>query len=102
MKTRVFVTLKPDVLDPQGKAIEGALHRLGYTAAHGVRVGKVIEMNLDMPDAQLAKKQQQAPSRGGRPVTYRDGTGQRRQMVQIGNTRIAVNQPYRIRTGYEK
>jgi phosphoribosylformylglycinamidine synthase len=47
MKATVTVTLKNGVLDPQGKAVEGALHSLGF-AANDVRVGKLIE--LDLPD----------------------------------------------------
>ncbi|HET6372366.1 MAG TPA: phosphoribosylformylglycinamidine synthase subunit PurS [Candidatus Polarisedimenticolia bacterium] len=46
MKARIFVTLKPAVLDPQGKAVRGALHSLGYTEAADVRVGKLIELDL--------------------------------------------------------
>ncbi|MEO1657445.1 MAG: phosphoribosylformylglycinamidine synthase subunit PurS [Pseudomonadota bacterium] len=49
MKVRVFVTLKNGVLDPQGKAIEGALHGLGFDGAQNVRQGKMIE--LDITDA---------------------------------------------------
>ncbi len=49
MKVRVFVTLKNGVLDPQGKAIEGALHGLGFEGAQNVRQGKMIE--LDITDA---------------------------------------------------
>jgi phosphoribosylformylglycinamidine synthase PurS subunit len=46
MKAVVFVTLKPSVLDPQGKAVAGALHSLGYKEAEDVRVGKMIEVKL--------------------------------------------------------
>ena len=46
MKARVFVTLKPGVLDPQGKAIEGALRGLGFDGVSGVRQGKMIELDL--------------------------------------------------------
>ncbi len=46
MKARIYVTLKPSVLDPQGKAVRGALHSLGYTEAEDVRVGKFIEVAL--------------------------------------------------------
>ncbi len=48
MKAIVTVTLKKGVLDPQGKAIEGALNSLGYPGAANVHVGKVI--TLDLPD----------------------------------------------------
>jgi phosphoribosylformylglycinamidine synthase len=46
MKVKVTITLRPGVLDPQGKAIEGALAGLGFVGASGVRQGKVIELTL--------------------------------------------------------
>ncbi|MFN3960449.1 MAG: phosphoribosylformylglycinamidine synthase subunit PurS [Parvularculaceae bacterium] len=46
MKAKVTITLKSGVLDPQGKAIEGALAGLGFDGASDVRQGKVIEMTL--------------------------------------------------------
>jgi phosphoribosylformylglycinamidine synthase PurS subunit len=46
MKVKVHVTLKPGVLDPQGKAIEHALAGLGFTGVEGARVGKLIELDL--------------------------------------------------------
>lgn len=46
MKTRVFVTLKTGVLDPQGKAIHHALEGLGFTGVNDVRQGKLIELDL--------------------------------------------------------
>ena len=46
MKLRVIVTLKPGVLDPQGKAIEHALGSLGFAGVDEVRVGKLIEMEV--------------------------------------------------------
>ena len=48
MKARVFVTLKPGVLDPQGKAIHHALEGLGFGGVQEVRAGKLIE--LELPD----------------------------------------------------
>ena len=47
MKTRVFVTLKNGVLDPQGKAIHNALEGLGFAGVNDVRAGKLIELDLD-------------------------------------------------------
>ncbi|MBA3896624.1 MAG: phosphoribosylformylglycinamidine synthase subunit PurS [Sphingomonadaceae bacterium] len=47
MKVRVFVTLKPGVLDPQGKAIHHALEGLGFSGVNGVRQGKLIEFDID-------------------------------------------------------
>lgn len=46
MKARVFVTLKPGVLDPQGKAIHHALEGLGFGGVRDVRAGKLIELEL--------------------------------------------------------
>ena len=46
MKARVFVTLKPGVLDPQGKAIHHALGGLGFAGINDVRAGKLIELDL--------------------------------------------------------
>ena len=43
----VDVTLKPEILDPQGQAILGALGRLGFTGVTGVRQGKHFELDLD-------------------------------------------------------
>ena len=47
IKARVTVTLKNGVLDPQGKAIEGALGSLGFEGVHQVRQGKVFDLELD-------------------------------------------------------
>ena len=49
MKLRIFVTLKPGVLDPQGRAIRKALDGLGFAGVNDVRAGKLIE--LDVADA---------------------------------------------------
>ena len=46
MKARVTITLKPGVLDPQGRAIQNALGGLGFEGVAGVRQGKVIELDL--------------------------------------------------------
>jgi phosphoribosylformylglycinamidine synthase len=55
MKVRIFVTLKPGVLDPQGKAIHHALEGLGFCGVNDVRAGKLIEIEADesVTDAQL-------------------------------------------------
>ncbi|HDD53494.1 MAG TPA: phosphoribosylformylglycinamidine synthase subunit PurS [Thermosulfidibacter takaii] len=47
MKARIIVTLKRGVLDPQGKAVKGALTNLGFDQVKDVRVGKVIDVDLD-------------------------------------------------------
>ncbi len=46
MKTRVIVTLKSGVLDPQGKAVHHALTGLGFDGVQDVRVGKIVELDL--------------------------------------------------------
>jgi phosphoribosylformylglycinamidine synthase PurS subunit len=60
MKARVIVTLKSGVLDPQGKAIEGALKSLGVDGVASVRQGKVFDIEIagrDRKRAQAALKQ---------------------------------------------
>ena len=47
MKARVIVTLKSGVLDPQGKAIEGALKGLAVDGLRSVRQGKIFDIELD-------------------------------------------------------
>ena len=53
-KAMVHVTLKRDVLDPQGKAIQGALSRIGFSEVREVRAGKSFEIDLGTDDAQSA------------------------------------------------
>lgn len=60
MKARVTVTLKNGVLDPQGKAIEGALGSLGFSGVNGVRQGKVFDIELTATDAEAAKTELEA------------------------------------------
>ena len=55
MKALIAVTLKPDVLDPQGKAIQNASASLGYDAVTSVRQGKLFEVNLDAKDEAAAR-----------------------------------------------
>ena len=55
MKAKVQVFLKPGVLDVQGKAIEGALHGLGFGGVDHVRVGKTIEFDLKSEDRVAAE-----------------------------------------------
>ena len=55
MKARIFVTLKPGVLDPQGKAIEGALAALGFAGVVGVRQGKVFDVEIAETDRAKAE-----------------------------------------------
>ena len=46
-KVRVYVTLKRGVLDPQGSAVNRALHAMGYGEVSDVRLGKLIEVTVD-------------------------------------------------------
>ena len=55
MKARVHVTLKPGVLDPQGKAIQKSLAGLGFEGIGEVRQGKVIELELAESDPARAR-----------------------------------------------
>jgi phosphoribosylformylglycinamidine synthase subunit PurS len=55
MKARVTVTLKTGVLDPQGKAIEGALKSLGVNGVASVRQGKVFDIEIDDADKAQAE-----------------------------------------------
>ena len=55
MKAKVFVTLKPSILDPQGKTIAEALHTLGYGTVQDVRQGKYFELDVDATDAEQAR-----------------------------------------------
>jgi phosphoribosylformylglycinamidine synthase len=55
IKARVTVTLKNGVLDPQGKAIEGALGTLGFSGVGSVRQGKVFDVELQGLDRARAE-----------------------------------------------
>ncbi|MEJ1161034.1 phosphoribosylformylglycinamidine synthase subunit PurS [Prosthecomicrobium sp. N25] len=56
MKARITVTLKTGVLDPQGKAIQGALGSLGFDGVEDVRQGKLIEIELAEQDPDRARE----------------------------------------------
>ena len=58
----VDVMLKPEILDPQGKAIQGALGRMGFAGVSAVRQGKRFEVEVDgaVDDAKLAEVRQLA------------------------------------------
>jgi phosphoribosylformylglycinamidine synthase len=57
-RARVIVTLKKGVLDPQGSAVNRALHAMGYGEVSDVRLGKLIEVTLDekIPEAEGRKR----------------------------------------------
>ncbi len=56
MKAKIHVTLKPDVLDPQGKAIQRACESLGHPQVTDVRQGKLFEVTLDATDEAAARR----------------------------------------------
>ena len=60
MRATVHVFLKPGVLDVQGKAIEGALHGLGWSDVANVRVGKTIEFDVAGTDRAKAEAEAKA------------------------------------------
>ena len=55
MKTRVFVSLKPSVFDPQGHTITEALHQMGYSGIGDVRQGKYFELELAADSSDKAR-----------------------------------------------
>ena len=57
MKAKVHITLKPGVLDPQGKAVQHALGSLEFSGVDEVRQGKYIEIDLAETDAERARSQ---------------------------------------------
>jgi phosphoribosylformylglycinamidine synthase len=56
IKATVYVTMKEGVLDPQGNAVQGSLHSLGFTEVNSVRIGKYMELVLNTDDANEAEK----------------------------------------------
>lgn len=50
MKAKIYVTLKREVLDPQGDAVRRALGSLGFDAVRDVRIGKLVEIEVDRDD----------------------------------------------------
>lgn len=71
MQVRVFVTLKPSVLDPQGMTIQKALHTLGFERVEDVRQGKYFEIEWNGPlssEEERAKVQRMAEEVLSNPV----------------------------------
>ena len=56
MKAKVYVTLKPSILAPQGKTIAQALHTMGYDTINDVRQGKFFELDIDIDSAEAVRK----------------------------------------------
>jgi phosphoribosylformylglycinamidine synthase subunit PurS len=57
LKFEIFVTLKKDVLDPQGKAVEGAIKNLGLSNISNIRQGKYFTLEIAETDEHKAKQQ---------------------------------------------
>jgi phosphoribosylformylglycinamidine synthase len=55
--SRIYVTLRPSVLDPAGTAVQSGLQQLGYQGVEQVRIGKYIELTLQAADCQEADQQ---------------------------------------------
>ena len=56
MRARIIVTPKKTVLDPQGKAVEQAIHHLGMECVKNTRIGKFIEMEIEGQNLELTRK----------------------------------------------
>ena len=57
MKFEIFVTLKKEVLDPQGKAVESAIQSLGLSNISNIRQGKYFTLDIDENDKEKAQAQ---------------------------------------------
>ncbi len=55
MKAKIYITLKPGVLDPQGKAVQHALAALGFAEVQDARIGKYVELKLQDGDRKRAE-----------------------------------------------
>lgn len=55
-QSKIVVTLRRSILDPQGKAVEQGVHSLGYSQVKDVRIGKFIEMSVETSDRQEAER----------------------------------------------
>jgi phosphoribosylformylglycinamidine synthase PurS subunit len=54
--SKITVTLRKSILDPQGKAVEHGIHSLGYDRVEDVRIGKFIELKVDAPSRKQAEE----------------------------------------------
>lgn len=54
--SKIVVTLRKSILDPQGKAVEHGIHSLGYHAVKNVRMGKFIELNVSTESKEEAER----------------------------------------------
>ena len=55
-QAKIYITLRPSVLDPAGVAVQSGLEQLGYDTVEGVRIGKYIELNLSAENEDSAKE----------------------------------------------
>lgn len=55
-KVLVYVTLRESVLDPQGHAVKGALHSLGFDEVNDVRIGKFMELKIEAKERAQAEE----------------------------------------------
>ncbi|WP_166243960.1 phosphoribosylformylglycinamidine synthase subunit PurS [Paenibacillus turpanensis] len=55
-KATVYVTIKQNVLDPQGSAVRGSLHAMGFDEVESVRIGKYMELKLDAGSREAAEE----------------------------------------------
>lgn len=60
LKATVYVTIKQNVLDPQGKAVQGALHSMGFDEVDSVRIGKYLDLSLNTSDRAAAEERVKA------------------------------------------
>ena len=56
-KAKIYVTLRPSVLDPAGAAVRSGLHSLGYETVENLRIGKYLELTFAAPDEAAAREQ---------------------------------------------
>lgn len=54
--SKITVTLRKSILDPQGKAVEQGIHSLGFKSIEDVRIGKIIELSVDASTKQEAEQ----------------------------------------------
>ncbi len=55
-QSNITVTLRKSILDPQGKAVEHAIHSLGYNPVEDVRIGKQIQLSINTPSKEEAER----------------------------------------------
>jgi len=56
LKAKVYVTIKQSVLDPQGVAVQGALHSIGFKEVESLRIGKYMELELGTDNREEAEQ----------------------------------------------